>query len=39
MRLKESAGWNQTEADWLRLLSLERRGCFAGPRATASSGP
>lgn len=29
MRLKESVGWNQTEADWLRLLSLEPRGCFA----------
>src|ERR671927_1874790 len=35
MRLKESAGWNQTEADWLRLLSLEPRGCFA---ATAEGG-
>src|SRR5919205_549146 len=33
MRLKESAGWNQTEEDWLRLLRLEPRGCFA-----ASSG-
>jgi predicted N-acetyltransferase YhbS len=29
MRLKESAGWNQTGADWLRLLRLEPRGCFA----------
>src|SRR5215212_6568375 len=29
MRLKESAGWNQTEADWLRLLRLEPCGCFA----------
>lgn len=29
MRLKESAGWNQTEADWRRLLCLEPRGCFA----------
>lgn len=29
MKLKESAGWNQTEADWLRLLRLEPRGCFA----------
>src|SRR5215212_3523502 len=29
MSLKESAGWNQTEADWLRLLRLEPRGCFA----------
>ena len=29
MRLKESAGWNQTGADWLRLLKLEPGGCFA----------
>ena len=28
MRLKESAGWNQTEGDWLRLMSLEPYGCF-----------
>src|SRR5437764_9593530 len=29
LRLKELARWNQTEADWLRLLRLEPRGCFA----------
>src|ERR1043166_5189830 len=29
MGLKEAAGWNQTEADWRRLLSLEPNGCFA----------
>jgi len=29
MRLKEAAGWNQTEADWGRLLKLEPNGCFA----------
>lgn len=29
MRLKEAAGWNQTETDWLRLLKLEPNGCFA----------
>lgn len=29
MRLKEAAGWNQTEDDWRRLLSLEPNGCFA----------
>jgi GNAT superfamily N-acetyltransferase len=29
MRLKEIAGWNQTEADWRRLIGLEPRGCFA----------
>jgi GNAT superfamily N-acetyltransferase len=28
MQLKEAAGWNQTEADWLRLLALEPNGCF-----------
>jgi len=28
MRLKRIAGWNQTSGDWLRFLSLERRGCF-----------
>lgn len=29
MKLKEAAGWNQTEADWRRLLKLEPNGCFA----------
>src|ERR1700755_2266893 len=29
MRLKEAAGWNQTEKDWQRLLSLQPNGCFA----------
>jgi GNAT superfamily N-acetyltransferase len=28
MRLKEQAGWNQTEADWRRCLALEPAGCF-----------
>ncbi|HEV8430263.1 MAG TPA: GNAT family N-acetyltransferase [Pyrinomonadaceae bacterium] len=28
MQLKEAAGWNQTEDDWLRLLMLEPNGCF-----------
>jgi GNAT superfamily N-acetyltransferase len=28
MGLKEAAGWNQTEADWRRLLRLEPNGCF-----------
>jgi GNAT superfamily N-acetyltransferase len=28
MRLKEQNGWNQLEADWLRLLALEPDGCF-----------
>jgi GNAT superfamily N-acetyltransferase len=29
MRLEEAAGWNQTEEDWRRLLTLEPHGCFA----------
>ena len=29
MRLKAAAGWNQTGEDWLRLLRLCPRGCFA----------
>ena len=33
MRLKEAAGWNQTEEDWRRLLSLEPNGCFAAVKA------
>ena len=28
MRLKNHAGWNQREADWLRLLSMQQDGCF-----------
>lgn len=28
MRLKQQAGWNQTEADWHRLLGLQPDGCF-----------
>ncbi len=28
LRLKNQAGWNQTEADWLRFLTLEAQGCF-----------
>jgi ribosomal protein S18 acetylase RimI-like enzyme len=28
MRLKEQAGWNQTEADWRRIIALEPDGCF-----------
>ena len=40
MRLKELAHWNQTEADWRRLLRLEPRGCFAataGGRVVATT--
>ena len=28
MRLKEAAGWNQTEADWLSLIRLAPATCF-----------
>jgi GNAT superfamily N-acetyltransferase len=28
MRLKDQAGWNQTEADWRRLFALTPDGCF-----------
>lgn len=28
MALKQLAGWNQTEADWLRVIDLEPAGCF-----------
>jgi GNAT superfamily N-acetyltransferase len=28
LRLSETAGWNQTSEDWLRLLELEPEGCF-----------
>jgi len=28
MRLKAQAGWNQTEADWLRFLDMQPDGCF-----------
>ena len=32
MKLKDAAGWNQTEDDWRRLISLEPAGCFAAIR-------
>ena len=28
-KLEKAAGWNQTEADWRRLIKLEPNGCFA----------
>ena len=28
MRLKESAGWNQTEQDWVNVLDVEPEGCW-----------
>jgi|GEM_PF-143267 len=47
MRLKDQAGWNQTEADWHRLLALDPEGCFVaeldgravGTTATTLFGP
>lgn len=29
MRLKDAAGWNQTEQDWRNLMEIEPEGCFA----------
>ncbi len=42
MRLKEAAGWNQTETDWRNLLTLAPDGCFGiecdgGLRATVTT--
>ncbi len=28
MRLKDAAGWNQTEQDWRNVMTVEPRGCF-----------
>lgn len=28
MRLKEAAGWNQTEQDWANVLAIEPQGCW-----------
>jgi GNAT superfamily N-acetyltransferase len=47
MHLKSQAGWNQTEADWRRLLALDPEGCFVaeldgravGTTATTLFGP
>lgn len=47
MRLKQQAGWNQTEADWLRHLEWEAGACFVaewdgvpcGTTCTATFGP
>jgi predicted N-acetyltransferase YhbS len=32
LRLSCQAGWNQTEADWSRLLDLQPEGCFVAER-------
>ncbi len=47
MKLKDQAGWNQTPADWRRLLALQPEGCFvadwegrmAGTACVTSFGP
>ena len=28
MRLKQAAGWNQTEQDWVNVMALEPEGCW-----------
>jgi GNAT superfamily N-acetyltransferase len=30
LRLTRQAGWNQLEADWVRFLNMQPRGCFVG---------
>jgi predicted N-acetyltransferase YhbS len=32
LRLSRQAGWNQTEADWSRMLDLQPEGCFVAER-------
>lgn len=32
MRLKEAAGWNQTQEDWERFLQASPKGCFVAER-------
>ncbi len=36
--LRAAAGWNQTPADWMRLLQYEPEGCFAAFPAEADGG-
>ena len=38
MRLKHAAGWNQTAADWQRLLRLEPEGCFVAEKDSIVAG-
>lgn len=38
MRLKNAAGWNQTEVDWRRLLDLEPAGCFVAESDSLPAG-
>lgn len=38
MRLKNRAGWNQTEADWRRFIRLAPNGCFVAEEAGQAVG-
>jgi predicted N-acetyltransferase YhbS len=38
MRLKQQAGWNQTEVDWRRCLELQPDGCFVAEREGVAVG-
>src|SRR6516162_8696055 len=38
LRLKQQAGWNQTEADWRRFLDLWPAGCFVAELDGAAAG-
>ncbi|HWE37692.1 MAG TPA: GNAT family N-acetyltransferase, partial [Isosphaeraceae bacterium] len=38
LRLSRAAGWNQTPADWSRLLDLGPTGCFVAERAGTAVG-
>ena len=38
MQLKKTANWNQTAADWERILGLEPEGCFVDERAGTVTG-
>jgi len=38
LRLSRQAGWNQTEADWLRLMYFEPEGCFVAELDGAAVG-
>jgi len=38
MHLKEQAGWNQTEADWRRLLAMEPDGGFLAEMGSEPAG-
>jgi GNAT superfamily N-acetyltransferase len=38
LRLSRQSGWNQTEADWLRLMNFEPEGCFVAELDSSSVG-